>query len=100
MDPANLTQQTSVAESNYTIQKNDLLALEVFTNQGEKIIDPNRESFKDGNGPNTGESPVHYVVDITGMMAGGVLAAIPPVVLALVFQRYIVRGLTAGAVKG
>jgi multiple sugar transport system permease protein len=41
-----------------------------------------------------------YVVDITGMMAGGVLAAIPPVVLALVFQRYIVRGLTAGAVKG
>ena len=32
----------------------------------KKIIDPNRESFKDGNGPNTGESPVHYVVDITG----------------------------------
>ena len=41
-----------------------------------------------------------YVVDISGMMSGGVLAAIPPVVLALVFQRYIVRGLTAGAVKG
>jgi len=40
-----------------------------------------------------------YVVDITGMMTGGVLAAIPPVVLALVFQRYIVRGLTAGTVK-
>jgi multiple sugar transport system permease protein len=41
-----------------------------------------------------------YVVDITAMMTGGVLAAIPPVLLALVFQRYIVRGLTAGAVKG
>jgi multiple sugar transport system permease protein len=41
-----------------------------------------------------------YVVDITAMMAGGVLAALPPVILALVFQRYIVRGLTAGAVKG
>jgi multiple sugar transport system permease protein len=41
-----------------------------------------------------------YVVDVTGMMTGGVLAAIPPVLLALVFQRYIVRGLTAGAVKG
>ena len=41
-----------------------------------------------------------YVVDVTGMMTGGVLAAIPPVVLALVFQRYIVSGLTAGAVKG
>ncbi len=41
-----------------------------------------------------------YVVDITAMMAGGVLAAIPPVLLSLIFQRYIVSGLTAGAVKG
>jgi multiple sugar transport system permease protein len=41
-----------------------------------------------------------YVVDIGGMMTGGVLAAIPPVLLALLFQRYIVSGLTAGAVKG
>jgi multiple sugar transport system permease protein len=41
-----------------------------------------------------------YVVDITAMMAGGVLAALPPVILALIFQRYIVRGLTTGAVKG
>jgi multiple sugar transport system permease protein len=41
-----------------------------------------------------------YVVNINGMMAGGILAAIPPVLLALIFQRYIVSGLTAGAVKG
>ncbi|MCJ7723621.1 MAG: carbohydrate ABC transporter permease [Anaerolineales bacterium] len=41
-----------------------------------------------------------YVVNITGMMAGGVVVAIPPVLLALIFQRYIVSGLTAGAVKG
>lgn len=41
-----------------------------------------------------------YAVDITAMMAGGVLAAIPPVILALIFQRYIISGLTAGAVKG
>lgn len=41
-----------------------------------------------------------YAVNITGMMAGGILAAVPPVLLALVFQRYIVSGLTAGAVKG
>ncbi len=41
-----------------------------------------------------------YVVDITAMMTGGVLAAIPPVLLALLFQRYIVSGMTAGAVKG
>jgi multiple sugar transport system permease protein len=41
-----------------------------------------------------------YVVNINGMMAGGVLAAVPPVVVALIFQRYIVSGMTAGAVKG
>lgn len=41
-----------------------------------------------------------YSVNITGMMAGGILAAIPPVVLAFIFQRYIVSGMTAGAVKG
>lgn len=41
-----------------------------------------------------------YITDINAMMAGGVLAAIPPVLLALIFQRYIVSGLTAGAVKG
>jgi multiple sugar transport system permease protein len=32
--------------------------------------------------------------------AGGVLASLPPLLLALVFQRYIVGGLTSGAVKG
>ncbi|WP_299025336.1 carbohydrate ABC transporter permease [uncultured Thermanaerothrix sp.] len=41
-----------------------------------------------------------YAVDITAMMTGGVLAALPPVLLALVFQRYIVSGLSAGAIKG
>jgi multiple sugar transport system permease protein len=41
-----------------------------------------------------------YAVNITGMMAGGILAALPPVILGLVFQRYIVSGMTAGAVKG
>jgi multiple sugar transport system permease protein len=41
-----------------------------------------------------------YVVNVNGMMAGGILAAIPPVILALIFQRYIVSGMTAGAVKG
>jgi multiple sugar transport system permease protein len=34
------------------------------------------------------------------MNAGGVLAVIPPLILALVFQRLIVSGITAGAVKG
>jgi multiple sugar transport system permease protein len=29
-----------------------------------------------------------------------VMAIIPPVIVAMVFQRYIIRGLTFGAVKG
>jgi multiple sugar transport system permease protein len=32
--------------------------------------------------------------------AGGVLATVPPLLLAIAFQRYIVGGLTSGAVKG
>lgn len=41
-----------------------------------------------------------YAVDITAQMSGGLVAAVIPVLLALIFQRYIVSGLTAGAVKG
>jgi multiple sugar transport system permease protein len=41
-----------------------------------------------------------YSVNITGMMAAGILAALPPMTLAFIFQRYIVSGMTAGAVKG
>jgi len=44
----------------------------------------------------TGRHAIDY-----GMMAtGGVIAAIPPVLIALLFQRYLVSGLTSGAVKG
>jgi multiple sugar transport system permease protein len=41
-----------------------------------------------------------YAVNINGMMAGGILAALPPVILGIIFQRYIISGMTAGAVKG
>ena len=41
-----------------------------------------------------------YSSDFGLIAAGGVLATLPPLVLALVFQRYIAGGLTAGAVKG
>ncbi len=39
-------------------------------------------------------------VDFGLLAAGGVIAALPPVIIAFVFQRYIVAGLTAGSVKG
>lgn len=45
-----------------------------------------------------------FVTDVTTartlMAAGGVLAVLPPLLLALLAQRLIVQGLTGGAVKG
>ena len=41
-----------------------------------------------------------YTTDFSLQAAGGILAAIPPVLIAVVFQRYIVGGLASGAVKG
>jgi multiple sugar transport system permease protein len=41
-----------------------------------------------------------YSSDFGLIAAGGVLAAVPPVLLALAFQRYVVGGLTSGSVKG
>ncbi len=40
-----------------------------------------------------------YAVDYGAMTTGGVLAALPPLLVALLFQRFIVKGLTAGSVK-
>lgn len=39
-------------------------------------------------------------IDIGGMAAAAVLVTTPPMILALLAQRYIVSGLTMGAVKG
>ena len=44
-----------------------------------------------------------FATDVTTertlMAGGGVLAVVPPLVLAFLFQRLIVQGLTCGAVK-
>jgi multiple sugar transport system permease protein len=41
-----------------------------------------------------------FTISFSFMNAAGVVAVIPPVILALAFERYLVAGLTAGAVKG
>jgi multiple sugar transport system permease protein len=41
-----------------------------------------------------------HAIDYAAMAAGGVVASIPPLVLAFIFQRYIIAGLTTGSVKG
>jgi len=39
-------------------------------------------------------------VDYVAMAAAGVIASLPPVILAIIFQKYIIKGLTAGSIKG
>lgn len=46
------------------------------------------------------EFSTKFGADYVMMSTGGVLASIPPVVLALIFQKFIIKGLTGGAVKG
>jgi len=41
-----------------------------------------------------------FTISFAFINAAGVLAVIPPVLMAIIFERYIVSGLTAGAVKG
>ena len=49
VDPEILRREMLSAEKNYTIQANDFLELEVYTNQGERIIDPDFELLKELN---------------------------------------------------
>ncbi len=41
-----------------------------------------------------------FNISFSFINAAGVMAIVPPVLIAIVFERYIVSGLTAGAVKG
>jgi polysaccharide biosynthesis/export protein len=66
-DYSKLSQEKKRAESNYVIQKNDILELEVFTNQGEKIIDPNQESFKQSPTASMVVTKPQYLVDNQGI---------------------------------
>ena len=68
VSPEHIQEQTVAAESNYRIQTNDLLVLDVYTNQGEKIVDPNRESFKEGVTTMANTPGLQYLVDINGVV--------------------------------
>ena len=46
-----------------------------------------------------GEFSTKLGLDYLQIAAAGVLASLPPVILALVFQKFIIKGLTGGAVK-
>lgn len=68
-DPKALKQQALQTEANSNIQKDDLLQLDVYTNHGERIIDPNLESFKQQAAQsNVSAAPIHYLVDRAGVV--------------------------------
>lgn len=46
------------------------------------------------------EFSTQYGIDYGMMMTGGVLASLPPALLAILFERQLTRGLMTGAVKG
>jgi len=64
-DPIKGKAQT--AERNYVIQKNDFLVIEIYSNNGEKLIDPNPEMTQSNLNSNDEEEVTQYLVDINGV---------------------------------
>lgn len=67
--------QAKAAEKNYTIQKNDLLAIEYYTKNGERLVDPDHFLDKDRQQAqaqtaaiNTGETVRSFLVDQAGLV--------------------------------
>jgi len=60
-------QQAGIVEKNYIVQINDYLQLDVYTSNGERIIDPDLELSKElGNRYLSSTIPPTYLVDIKG----------------------------------
>lgn len=74
---APITKEVLQAERNYVIQQNDLLQLEVYTNKGERIIDPNPDvSHSTANSSMNDERPeVNYMIDLNGVAKFPVIGA-------------------------
>lgn len=64
-----LAQSTQKAEKNYVIQKNDHLKLEVYSNNGERLIDPDSrlaETLPSNSNMQDEDDEVEYLIDING----------------------------------
>ena len=63
-DLSYLSSDITVIEKNYIIQPNDLLELKVYTNKGERIIDPNNElQIRQNQNQRENDSPEFLVLD-------------------------------------
>ncbi len=66
--PEPIKKDALAVEKNYTIQKNDYLKLDVFSNRGERLIDPNPElTNTTANQTTTTRTEFQYLVDINGI---------------------------------
>ncbi|MEL7148554.1 MAG: polysaccharide biosynthesis/export family protein, partial [Bacteroidota bacterium] len=65
--PTALAQAVKAAQANYKIQPNDYLSLDVYSNDGELIIDPNFELLKEIN-PQANQvlGEIQYLVQFDG----------------------------------
>ena len=65
--PNAITSSALSAEKNYQIQKNDFLALDVYTNNGERLIDPNPELSQSQPNTNLNKPVIQYLVGQNGV---------------------------------
>ena len=66
---APITKEILGAERNYVIMENDVLKLELFTNKGERIVDPNPElSNPTANNATQTRPQISYLVDLNGVV--------------------------------
>lgn len=64
-----LEQEVQKAEKNYLIQKNDQLSVDVYTNDGERIIDPDLKLTENIPSQNLDTKPeVIYLVNLNGVV--------------------------------
>ena len=67
--PNEITKEALSVEKNYIIQPNDFLKLDVYSNKGEKLIDPNPElSNLSVNQTIQEVAPPNYLVDLQGVV--------------------------------
>lgn len=67
--PEVFKREAASVDKNYVIQKNDLLRLDVFSNKGERIIDPNPELTTIPTNQNVTQTTIfNYLVELNGLI--------------------------------
>ncbi len=66
--PEDFKREASSIDKNYQIQPNDLLQLDVFTNKGERIVDPNPELTQTVTPAAQSTTVFNYLVESNGLV--------------------------------